>query len=467
MLKSINIDLFLSGQAMAHGRKSTLTCVALYKLIEKHSQQHGYCFARNSTLAAELDKKTSTIKQYLWLMKESGWVTVDYHMEGNSLVRDAIHPVLKIDFENATATTATGQVLTEKRSVVKAQTSKPRGKEAEIEAEDLSDVIAEEATMPVHTAEETEDKAETCDKADHNKKPSGFIKEYRENHKREERDKSFIKASEDQQWAYIETLRKKGDFAAAARFEEMMSESSVEPQEQQDVEPLPAATTADELLPEEKPVVTNREKTRELTTAEQCALQTKNIEADNYDRRGNVVDDDLYHKLKLEVIAESDARKAEEEAKKQPEQSAVQQIEANTGNTNSTVVTTTSSNIATTSPYGELATPMTGTRKNYDPAEKAFYEAAKSLGVTITNHNQARKWVKEVVRTRGLESAVNYFDFMRIAFPRWQYEFKPTVKTAYDLVTKAAQIEQLIQRQREEKARKIDYDNIDFYGDAK
>lgn len=108
---------------------------------------------------------------------------------------------------------------------------------------------------------------------------------------------------------------------------------------------------------------------------------------------------------------------------------------------------------------------MTSTRKNYDPAEKAFYDAAKSLGISITNHNQARKWVKEVVRTRGLESAVNYFDFMRLMFPKWQYEFKPTVKTVYDLITKAAQIEQLIQRQREEKARKIDYDNIDFYGD--
>lgn len=451
MLKSINIDLFLSGQAMAHGRKSTLTCVALYKLIEKHSQQHGYCFAKNSTLAAELNKKTSTVKQYLWLMKESGWINVDYHMEGNSLVRDAIRPMLEIDFENATATTANGQVLTEKRSIVKAQTSKPRNKEAEIETEDLSDVIAEESTMPTHTEVDTENKA------DDEEKPSP-VEEYRQNHDREERDKNFMRANEDQQWAYIETLRKKGDTVNANRYEEVLTSGM----------PIEPDNTPEEVEePKEVAVSKPREKTRELTTAEQCALQTKNIEADNYDRRGNIVDDDLYHKLKLEVIAESDARKAEEEAKKQLEQPAMQQIEANTGNTNSAVATTTNSNIATSSPYGELATPMTGTRKNYDPAEKAFYEAAKSLGVTITNHNQARKWVKEVVRTRGLESAVNYFDFMRIAFPRWQYEFKPTVKTAYDLVTKAAQIEQLIQRQREEKARKIDYDNIDFYGDAK
>lgn len=458
MLKSINIDLFLSGQAMAHGRKSTLTCVALYKLIEKHSQQHGYCFARNSTLAAELDKKTSTVKQYLWLMKESGWIDVDYHMEGNSLVRDAIRPTLEIDFENATATTANGQVLTEKRSIVKAQTSKPRGKEAEIEVEDLSDVITEESTMPVHTATDNKDKTETCEEPKESKQGTSFIEEYRENHKREERDKSFMKASEDQQWAYIETLRKKGDTVNANRYEEMLAGGMT-------TEPDNTPEKVEE--PKEVAVSKPREKTRELTTAEQCSLQTKNIKADNYDRRGEIVDEDLYHKLKLEVIAESDAKKAEEEAEKQPAQPEVQQIEANTGNTNSAVATTTNSSVSTTSPYGELATPMTGTRKNYDPAEKAFYEAAKSLGVTITNHNQARKWVKEVVRTRGLESAVNYFDFMRIAFPRWQYEFKPTVKTAYDLVTKAAQIEQLIQRQREEKARKIDYDNIDFYGDAK
>lgn len=451
MLKSINIDLFLSGQAMAHGRKSTLTCIALYKLIEKHSQQHGYCFAKNSTLAAELDKKTSTVKQYLWLMKESGWINVDYHMEGNSLVRDAIRPMLEIDFENATATTANGQVLTEKRSIVKAQTSKPRNKEAEIETEDLSDVIAEESTMPTHTEVDTENKA------DDEEKPSP-VEEYRQNHDREERDKNFMRANEDQQWAYIETLRKKGDTVNANRYEEtltggIMTEPDNMPEEVEE--------------PKEVAVSKPREATRELTTAEQCALQTKNIEADNYDRRGNIIDDDLYHKLKLEVIAESDAKKAEADAKKQPEQPVVQQIEANTNSTSSAVATTANSNIATSSPYGELATPMTGTRSNYDPAEKAFYDAAKSLGVTITNHNQARKWVKEVVRTRGLESAVNYFDFMRIAFPRWQYEFKPTVKTAYDLVTKAAQIEQLIQRQREEKARKIDYDNIDFYGDAK
>lgn len=241
------------------------------------------------------------------------------------------------------------------------------------------------------------------------------------------------------------------------------------PKVEQNDEPIKEVTTVEDLLPAEKTVDTSSTEMRELTTAEQCILQTKNIEADNYDRLGNIVDDDLYHKLKLDVIAESDAA-AVEESKTQG--TPAKQIEANTQPNNTlTEVATVSNNTlaqqqtAQVSPYGDLATPMTSTRKNYDPAEKAFYDAAKSLGISITNHNQARKWVKEVVRTRGIESAVNYFDFMRLMFPKWQYEFKPTVKTAYDLTMKAAQIEQLIQRQREEKARKIDYDNIDFYGD--
>ena len=228
-------------------------------------------------------------------------------------------------------------------------------------------------------------------------------------------------------------------------------------------ETLKEAATVEEPLPEEKkPVDVSETKLRKLTTAEQCSLQTKNIKADNYDRNGNVIDDNLYRALELEVIADSDAAA---EAEKQPEQAPAKQIEANAQlNNTSTEVATVSNNVPTqhNNPYGDLATPMTGTRKNYDPAEKAFYDAAKSLGISITNHNQARKWVKEVVRTRGLESAVNYFDFMRLMFPKWQYEYKPTVKTVFDLVTKAAQIEQLIQRQRDEKKYKIDYQNLDL-----
>lgn len=235
-----------------------------------------------------------------------------------------------------------------------------------------------------------------------------------------------------------------------------------EPENEQDDELLKVATTIEELLPEANPVDTSETELRELTAAEQCALQTKNIEANNYDRRGNVVDEDLYHKLKLEIIAESDAG---EEVEKQAEQASAKQIEANakTNNT-STGVATVSNNAPAqhNNPYGELATPMTSTRKNYNPAEKAFYDAAKALGVSIANHNQARSWVKEVVRTRGLDSTVKYFDFMRLVFPKWEYEYKPNIDSAYDLAMKAAKIEQLIQRQQREKKYKIDYQNLDL-----
>lgn len=436
MLKSINIDLFLSGQAMAHGRKSTLTCVALYKLIEKHSQQHGYCFAKNSTLAAELDKKTSTIKQYLWLMKESGWINVDYHMEGNSLVRDAIRPMLEIDFENATATTANGQVLTEKRSIVKAQTSKPRNKEAEIETEDLSDVIAEESTMPTHTEVDTENKA------DDEEKPSP-VEEYRQNHDREERDKNFMRANEDQQWAYIETLRKKGDTVNANRYEEMLTGGIM-------TEPDNMPEEVEE--PKEVAVSKPREATRELTTAEQCALQTKNIEADNYDRRGNIVDDDLYHKLKLEVIAESDARKAEEEAEKQQNIQA-QQLPANTSAQTSAVATV-QQNVPTSVADSPLATPRTSDRKGYDPVLKAFYDAAKALGISIKNNATAQKHVKRLEDVRGDDWCIKYFDFLRINYRSWEYKYKPEIGNELDMIHKAKAIENGMRRMREEQQRK-------------
>ena len=434
------------GAPLAENRTCNDTIANLYCLIEYLAYKKGYAHPTNEQLADWQVCSIKTVKNYLRLLKKAGWIRIDLYGNGPIKKRKGIYPLLTVDREARKIYLPDGTELkSDKRERIR-KTEEPQTEE---NAYDYDDREKYEPTV-----EEREDAGEFDDE----NQQTGFIKEYRENHKREERDKSFMKASEDQQWAYIETLRKKGDLANANRYEEMLTGGAM-------VEPDSTPEKVEE--PKEVAVSKPREATRELTTAEQCALQTKNIETDNYDRRNNVIDEDLYHKLKLEVIAESDAKKAEEEAKKQPEQPVVQQIEANTGNTNSAVATTTNSNIATTSPYGELATPMTGTRKNYNPAEKAFYEAAKSLGVTITNHNQARKWVKEVVRTRGLESAVNYFDFMRIAFPRWQYEFKPTVKTAYDLVTKAAQIEQLIQRQREEKARKIDYDNIDFYGDAK
>lgn len=437
---------------LADGRTCNHTIANLYTLIEQLAEKKGFCFATNEALAEEQGCSIRTLKRHLSLLNKAGWVHVELHASKGIRKRKGIYPLLVVDKDARKVYKQDGT------EIVPVEWDKAYKDDAAVK----DDYTYEDEPAIIDIPEE-----QLLDNKLDDKPLPESRKKHTKSYNKDEHDKMFMNSPYELQRAQIDCLRKKGDFAAAARFEEMMSESSVEPQEQQDVEPLPAATTVEELLPEEKPVNTNREKTRELTTAEQCALQTKNIEADNYDRRGNIVDDDLYHKLKLEVIAESDAKKAEEEAKKQPEQPAVQQIKANTGSANSAVVTTTNSNIATNSPYGELATPMTGTRSNYDPAEKAFYDAAKSLGVTITNHNQARKWVKEVVRTRGLESAVNYFDFMRIAFPRWQYEFKPTVKTAYDLVTKAAQIEQLIQRQREEKARKIDYDNIDFYGDAK
>ena len=443
MLKSINVDLFLSSQEMAHGRKSTLTCVALYKLIEKHSQQHGYCFAKNSTLAAELDKKTSTIKQYLWLMKESGWITVDYHMEGNSLIRDSIRPALKIDFENATAVTANGQILTEKRSVTKAQTSKPRNKEASIEVEDLSDVVAEESTMPVHTTEETEDKTETCGEVDDSKKPSISIKEYRENHKREERDKAFMRANEDEKWAYIGSLRKKGDLANANRYEEMLTGGAL-------VEPDDVPEKVEE--PKEVAVSKPREATRELTTAEQCALQTKNIEADNYDRRNNVIDEDLYHKLKLEVIAESDARKAEEEAQKQQNIQA-QQLPANTSAQTSAVATV-QQNVPASVADSPLATPRTSDRKGYNPVLKAFYDAAKALGISIKNNATAQKHVKRLQNVRGDDWCIKYFDFLRINYRSWEYQYKPEIGNELDMIHKAKAIENGMRRMREEQQRK-------------
>jgi len=434
------------GAPLAENRTCNDTIANLYCLIEYLAYKKGYAHPTNEQLADWQVCSIKTIKNYLRLLKKAGWIRIDLYGDGAIKKRKGIYPLLTVDREARKIYLPDGTELNPDKRERARKTDEPQTEE---NAYDYDDGEKYEPTT-----EEREDAGEFDDE----NQQTGFIKEYRENHKREERDKSFMKASEDQQWAYIETLRKKGDLANANRYEEMLTGG---------VATEPDNTPEETEEPKEVAVSKPQETTRELTTAEQCALQTKNIEADNYDRRGNIVDDDLYHKLKLEVIAESDARKAEEEAKKQPEQPVVQQIEANTGSTNGAVATTTNSSIATGSPYGELATPMTGTRSNYDPAEKAFYDAAKSLGVTITNHNQARKWVKEVVRTRGLESAVNYFDFMRIAFPRWQYEFKPTVKTAYDLVTKAAQIEQLIQRQREEKARKIDYDNIDFYGDAK
>lgn len=435
---------------LADGRTCNHTIANLYTLIEQLAEKKGYCWATNESLAEEQGCSIRTLKRHLSLLNKAGWVHVELHASKGIRKRKGIYPLLTVDKDARKVYKQDGT------EIVPVEWDKAYREDATVK----DDYTYEDEPAIIDTPEE-----QLLDNKLDDKPLPESRKKHTKSYDKDEHDKMFMNSPYELQRAQIDCLRKKGDFAAAARFEEMMDESSVEPQEQQDIEPLPAATTVDELMPK----VTNRTETRELTTAEQCALQTKNIKADNYDRRGNIVDDDLYHKLKLEVIAESDAETAEES---KTQDTTAKQIEANTQlNNTSTEVATVSNNApaqqqtTTTNPYGDLATPMTSTRKNYDPAEKAFYDAAKSLGISITNHNQARKWVKEVVRTRGLESAVNYFDFMRLMFPKWQYEFKPTVKTVYDLITKAAQIEQLIQRQREEKARKIDYDNVDFYGD--
>jgi hypothetical protein len=193
---------------------------------------------------------------------------------------------------------------------------------------------------------------------------------------------------------------------------------------------------------------------RKLTNAEYSEWMSRNDKVGNTDRRGNVIDQEVSDKIALEIIAKSNANCIDTAEEQKP----VRQIEAKTQENDTQVVKTKDS------PYGSLATSMTSTRKNYNPAEKAFYDAAKALGVSIANHNQARSWVKEVVRTRGIKSTVNYFDFMRLIFPKWEYEYKPNIDSAHDLAMKAAKIEQLIQRQQRENARKINYDNIDFYG---
>ena len=442
MLLSTNVHLILAGQKMAHDRKSTLTCATLYSLIEKHSQQQGYCFAKNSTLAAEMNKKKETVRYYLWLMKESGWINIKYHKDtSGSLIRDGIYPALSIDFEKGTITTKSGEVFGDQRSAEKAirtdNNEPPRDDEASVDDGDSFDAILEESTMPVDDTKQREAAAKAV---------APYVK------KVEYHDETFLMMDSKAQQTYLSTVK---DLEIKKHYIDLLDgKVSVKKEAKHKTE----ATTTDGVQESSK-------LPRKLTNAEYNEWVKRNDKQGNMDRRGNIIDETLSDEIAAEIIADSDAAA---EAEKQPEQAPAKQIEANAQlNNTSTEVATIPNNAPArhSNAYGDLATPMTSTRKNYDPAEKAFYDAAKSLGISITNHNQARKWVKEVVRTRGVESAVNYFDFMRLMFLKWQYEFKPTVKTAYDLTMKAAQIEQLIQRQREEKARKIDYDNVDFYGD--
>lgn len=432
---------------LADGRTCNETIAQLYTLIEYLAQNDGYAKAGNEKLARENHCSIRTIKRYLSLLSKAGWIRVDLHKSKGIQKRKGIYPLLIVDKDNRKIYKQDG---TEVRPVEWEQSYKE-------DAKVKDDFTFEDEPATIITPEE-----ELLDNRYDEEAASEVFNNIVENYSNDEYDEIFLNSPRELQMAKIQCLRKKGDMAAATRFENLMNGGETE-----NPNPMIAlATTVEELLPdaEEEPA-----EMRKLTNAEYNEWVKRNDKQGNMDRRGNIIDEKFSDEIAAEIIAESDTAV---EAEKQPEQAPAKQIEANSQlNSTSTEVATVSNNApaqqqtATANPYGELATPMTSTRKNYDPAEKAFYDAAKSLGISITNHNQARKWVKEVVRTRGLESAVNYFDFMRLMFPKWQYEFKPTVKTVYDLVTKAAQIEQLIQRQRDEKARKIDYDNIDFYGD--
>jgi hypothetical protein len=429
---------------LADGRTCNETIAQLYTLIEYLSQNDGYAKVSNEKLARENYCSVRTIKRYLSLLSKAGWIHVELYKSKGIQKRKGIYPLLTVDKDN--------------RRVYKQDGTEVAPVEWELsykeDANVKDDFTFEEELATIETPEE-----KLLDNKYDDGASSETFNNIVENHKSDEYDEVFLNSTRELQMAKIQCLRKKGDYAAAARFEKLMNGELTE-----NKNPMIApATTVEELLPEaeEEPA-----EMRKLTNAEYNEWVKRNDAAGNTDRRGNTIDQKKADDIALEIIAESEAKATEEEK----EQTPAKQIEASTSAVSSSAVATVAQNTPATqqstsvNPYGDLATPMSSTRKNYNPAEKAFYDAAKSLGISITNHNQARKWVKEVVRTRGLESAVNYFDFMRLMFPKWQYEFKPTVKTVYDLVTKAAQIEQLIQRQREEKARKIDYDNIDFYG---
>lgn len=430
---------------LADGRTCNETIAQLYTLIEYLSQNDGYAKVGNEKLARENYCSIRTIKRYLSLLSKAGWIHVELYKSKGIQKRKCIYPLLTVDKDNRKVYKQDG---TEVRPVEWEQSYKE-------DAKVKDDFTFEDKPATITTPEE-----ELLDNKYDEEVASETFNNVVENYSNDEYDEIFLNSPRELQMAKIQCLRKKGDNAAAARFEALMNGKLTESKN-----PIIApATTVEELLPEAEE---ESAEMRKLTNAEYNEWVKRNDKQGNMDRRGNIIDEELSDKIAAEIIAESDAKKAAEESKTQDTQA--KQIEANSQlNSTSTEVATVSNNTpaqqqtTTANPYGELATPMTSTRKNYDPAEKAFYDAAKSLGISITNHNQARKWVKEVVRTRGLESAVNYFDFMRLMFPKWQYEFKPTVKTVYDLVTKAAQIEQLIQRQQQEKKYKIDYQNLDL-----
>ena len=419
------------GAELAEGRRCNDTIANLYCLIEYLARKKGYAHPTNEQLADWQECSIKTIKNHLRLLKMAGWIRVDLYGDGIVKKRKGIYPLLEVDREARQVRLPDGTPLKPtKRQYIR----KTEEKQTEKNAYDYDDVEYSEPT-----AEEREYDGEF----DGDKEQPSPIEEYRQNHDREERDKNFMRANEDEQWAYIETLRKKGDDINANRYEEMLTDGMTA---------KPDNTPEEVEEPKEVAVSKPREKTRELTTAEQCALQTKNIEADNYDRRNNVIDEDLYHKLKLEVIAESDARKAEEEAEKQQNIQA-QQLPANT-TTQTSAVTTVQQNVPAPVSESPLATPRTSTRKGSDPVLKAFYDAAKALGISIKNNATAQKHVKRLQDVRGDDWCIKYFDFLRINYRSWEYQYKPEIGNELDMIHKAKAIENGMRRMREEQQRK-------------
>nr|DAO48968.1 MAG TPA: winged helix-turn-helix transcription repressor [Caudoviricetes sp.] len=418
------------GAELAEGRRCNDTIANLYCLIEYLARKKGYAHPTNEQLADWQECSIKTIKNHLRLLKMAGWIRVDLYGHGVVKKRKGIYPLLEVDREARQVRLPDGtQLKPTKRQYIR----KTEEKQTEENAYDYDDVEHSEPT-----AEEREYDGEL----DGDKKTTSFAKEYREQQKTKNRDEAFISQDEDTQWAFIATLRKKGDYENAKKYENMITGDKTTVVEDEELEKEN----------NESQVVTIPEAPRELTAAEQCALQTKNIQADNYDRRGNVIDGNLYHKLEMEVIAESDARKAEEEAQKQQNIQA-QQLPANTS-TQTGAVATVQQNVPASVADSPLATPRTSDRKGYDPVLKAFYDAAKALGISIKNNATAQKHVKRLESVRGDDWCIKYFDFLRINYQSWSYQYKPEIGNELDIIHKAKAIENGMRRMREEQQRK-------------
>lgn len=418
------------GAELAEGRRCNDTIANLYCLIEYLARKKGYAHPTNEQLADWQECSIKTIKNHLRLLKMAGWIRVDLYGDGVVKKRKGIYPLLEVDREARQVRLPDGTPLKPtKRQYIR----KTEEKQTEENAYDYDDV---------EHSEPTTEEREYDGELDGDKETTSFAREYREQQKAKNRDEAFIGQDEDTQWAFIATLRKKGDYENAKRYEDMMTSGKTTVVEDEELEKES----------NESQVATIPEATRELTTAEQCALQTKNIQADNYDRRGNIIDGSLYHKLEMEVIAESDARKAEEEAEKQQNIQAQQLPTSTTAQTSA--VATVQQNVPTSVADSPLATPRTSDRKGYDPVLKAFYDAAKALGISIKNNATAQKHVKRLEDVRGDDWCIKYFDFLRINYRSWEYKYKPEIGNELDMIHKAKAIENGMRRMREEQQRK-------------